>query len=165
MASPEVFVLEFRAGCPGCSCTELDFENMLSCKQIASSLLKCIFPAVTDEGMAPSQRILFPSEKICLSWQRRQGPGAGLQNLYNTCFLNSVLQCLTYTAPLANYLLSREHSQACEYLCKQLLVNPLGASQGFPETGMWFGRKAALLCQPPELVFFEHSSLEAASGL
>ncbi|CAI9535522.1 unnamed protein product, partial [Staurois parvus] len=69
--------------------------------------------AVPGDGVGTPEKIIFPAEKIRLKWQRIQKVGAGLQNLGNTCFVNSVLQCLTYTAPLANYMLSREHSKTC----------------------------------------------------
>ncbi|NWV58388.1 UBP42 hydrolase, partial [Daphoenositta chrysoptera] len=66
------------------------------------------------EGMALPQRIVLSPEKICMDWQQRQRPGAGLFNLGNTCYINVILQCLTYTPPLAHYLLSYQHSRSCQ---------------------------------------------------
>ncbi|XP_053708590.1 ubiquitin carboxyl-terminal hydrolase 36 isoform X1 [Synchiropus splendidus] len=66
-----------------------------------------------SDGIPAPQKMLFPANKLTLKWERVYRVGAGLHNLGNTCFLNSTVQCLTYTPPLANYLLSKEHSRAC----------------------------------------------------
>ncbi|KAF6732546.1 Ubiquitin carboxyl-terminal hydrolase 36 [Oryzias melastigma] len=66
-----------------------------------------------SDGIPAPQKMLFPANKLTLKWERVYRVGAGLHNLGNTCFLNSTVQCLTYTPPLANYLLSKEHSRTC----------------------------------------------------
>lgn len=67
------------------------------------------------DGVPAPQKVLFPVERLSLRWERVFRVGAGLHNLGNTCFLNSTIQCLTYTPPLANYLLSKEHARSCEW--------------------------------------------------
>uniref|UniRef100_A0A668AHK7 USP domain-containing protein n=1 Tax=Myripristis murdjan TaxID=586833 RepID=A0A668AHK7_9TELE len=66
----------------------------------------CVMAVTSGDGIAPPQRLLFPPEAISLTWAQVQHIGAGLRNVGNTCFLNATLQCLSYTPPLSNYMLS-----------------------------------------------------------
>uniref|UniRef100_A0A8C5G937 Ubiquitin carboxyl-terminal hydrolase n=1 Tax=Gouania willdenowi TaxID=441366 RepID=A0A8C5G937_GOUWI len=64
-------------------------------------------------GIEMPRKVLFSPDQLNLNWARVHDIGAGLMNAGNTCYLNSVLQCITYTPPLANYMLTKEHSKTC----------------------------------------------------
>ena len=70
-------------------------------------------PSHSDDIPKPVKEI-FDSNDLEMDWKCTRGIGAGLTNMGNTCFLNSVLQCLVYTAPLHNYMASLKHKQSCK---------------------------------------------------
>lgn len=70
----------------------------------------------SGDGIDLPQKVLFPPERLNLKWTQVHRIGAGLQNMGNTCFLNSALQCLTYSPPFVNYMLTREHSKICKFV-------------------------------------------------
>ncbi|GJZ26605.1 ubiquitin carboxyl-terminal hydrolase 18-like protein [Tanacetum coccineum] len=67
------------------------------------------------------KKILFPYDEFVelFNWKQRGFPPCGLLNCGNSCFANVVLQCLTYTRPLAAYLLEKGHRRECRrnYWC------------------------------------------------
>ncbi|KAL4711995.1 hypothetical protein ACJJTC_003662 [Scirpophaga incertulas] len=67
-----------------------------------------------EDGLPKPKRILFPLEKVVLGWQSPWAAGAGMQNVGNTCYLNSTLQALYHVPALANWLVSEAtHSEKC----------------------------------------------------
>ncbi|RUS28674.1 hypothetical protein BC938DRAFT_481581, partial [Jimgerdemannia flammicorona] len=59
--------------------------------------------------------------------------GPGLINRKNTCYVNSVLQCLTYTPPLANVLMSGEHGKSCKWTVFDSLHRQITLGIGVPQ--------------------------------
>ena len=74
----------------------------------------CLEKSLTNPTEGPNPKVvLYNPSKLSLRWRPGAKKGCGLQNSHNTCFLNSVLQALTHTPALNNYLMSREHSVSC----------------------------------------------------
>lgn len=59
--------------------------------------------------------VLYSPKKVHLGWKGTFPVGAGMQNIGNTCYLNSTLQALFHVPALVNWLLSDpHHNSKCE---------------------------------------------------
>uniref|UniRef100_A0A6G3MEU0 Ubiquitin carboxyl-terminal hydrolase 36 n=1 Tax=Henneguya salminicola TaxID=69463 RepID=A0A6G3MEU0_HENSL len=59
---------------------------------------------------APKVQLFSPNE-LLYEWNCRRMIGPGFINPHNTCFMNSVLQILSYTPPLWQYLLKQDRTK------------------------------------------------------
>ncbi|KAL7318090.1 hypothetical protein PS15m_004356 [Mucor circinelloides] len=68
---------------------------------------------VDANGFARPSKVLFAKDKLNSGWNDIHPVGSGLKDLGHLSSLNAVLQVLTYTPALANYMLNRTHSANC----------------------------------------------------
>ena len=95
---------------------EVETENAKSSKESGE------YHVIKSDGIPEPKMVLFNDDQLVMGWKEARAVGSGLCNLSNTCFLNSVLQCLTYTPPLFNYVSSGQHSKNCELPWKIAVV-------------------------------------------
>jgi len=81
------------------------------------------------DGPPQPKMVLYELKHVNVEWPSSiKRVGVGLSNLSNTCFLNSVLQCLLHTPPLAHYMSTPHHKKECKL---QIYLDFLGV---FPTT-------------------------------
>ncbi|KAI0082365.1 cysteine proteinase [Panus rudis PR-1116 ss-1] len=69
-------------------------------------------PRLSEVKDSKDLKSLYPGT-IDLSWPKQLVMGCGLNNIGNTCFLNSALQCMLHTPPLLHMLLRHNVEEPC----------------------------------------------------
>lgn len=90
-----------------------DTSNQHKLKQSLS--LNNLSTAANNANNTQTPQTSTNNKWIDLQWSKIRKIGIGLLNLGNNCYLNATLQCLAYTPPLSQWLITRPHSPTCKF--------------------------------------------------
>ncbi|KAG6414617.1 hypothetical protein SASPL_121990 [Salvia splendens] len=102
-----------------CRCSHIECGTKCASTKLPSALtgreVSQLSGVRSSEINNQSNEILFPYEEFIqlFNWEKPGYPPCGLINGGNSCFANVVLQCLTYTRPLAAYFFEKGHKLKC----------------------------------------------------
>jgi len=75
-------------------------------------------PTTSPNHKSPAKdlNVMFKNSAwLDLNWSKIKKIGIGLYNLGNNCYLNATIQCLAYTPPLSQWLITKPHSPSCRF--------------------------------------------------
>ena len=115
----------------------------------SSSISKKAVKIKTLDEVPPAKLTLFRKDQVEVGYKVMTGPGSGMWNMGNTCYLNSTLQALFHIPAFVNYLCFGGHSKECSisgnfiycYKCRSFIN---GITDGNPNPTIFLGPRKNL---------------------